>query len=1469
MTRSVKKYVMLGAIAVMLLLAVTVPHTADNTLAQTAFIELSSSTVTVDYGYENSADNGLAETRKGMRIRASESGDTVEFSEKFRGTFELDFRVISDESYSGSLNAALGSEFINNELELNALSFKFTETGTGRYFVVKMKAGAPYDLVTPTVRVKTGTAECGLHYYNGESFPRNTGVQNSLGYYTRLNGTSFCNVAYTDGKLTQDGVKPVVLTFEPSTMCVYGVYYGQSVSTYEKRLILDLRNETYIGKNNTLETFSEYTVQMSFDEIATGKQATVVLYSINGSALDGATPSESLPVIFPDLKTDAVRGEKYVLPLPTKYSVAGKKDAAVTVIINAPDGDDVALYNADGGVSDGTYADGCYFIPSQTGLYKLVYKAAEGDKSGIAAEAEIKVYRELPRPEFIFSSEYSDITNVGVGYELPVYGASFVAPWKLQNARGTAFVTVTLNGTPIDGLDGVSANLDRTVVLDAPGTYEIVYYADEDRKFASDKIVVTAVDGRCNFYVSEAVGAYAIGSRINLPKVTAELNGKMQEATVLLIEPDGRLNTELHPLLTEKGTYKFVYIATFDGVAWQKVDKFVSDTAEESLFVSVKDSELKSGVYLNNSLSDIRGLLVTGYSDGASVRYSKVLNLSRKTRSESFIELAVQPTVYGEEDFNQLDILLTDVHDSTNFVKIIVYKGSWGNAISFVKAGAKGQVVFGLEKGKKATRFDLGTSVMMSFAGNRVIGSETLKLYYDNENKAVYADTLRTPSDNGLVNDLDSVDLQGETSVWGGFTTGEVILTVTQSSFNGAQGSYLITSIDGQPLGNTVINDNTPPEIYLDTLNYGNSTPVGVAGKSYKVFDARAYDRSDGEEREVETSVYSNYGTSSVVAYEVVNGTFVPDVRGEYTVVYRAFDKHGNASSRSYKVSVNASAEPIVAEFPSDLKTSYFVGEKIFAPDVKTSGGSGKHTITVVLEKDGSIVSEFEGGSYTFERAGVYELKTKAVDYVGDEKVFGKQITVAVSNAPIAEFPAMPKAFINGKTYKLPSFEAYDYTSGSKKSAIVETRVYLGPVAIGDGTVLENGVITANYPASVSAVTVRLSAKAATGGIESRDYVIPVLHVSDDNGLHLEKLFITSGVAADPKLMYSDFVSSSDGATFEFANPVIADDLTLEFGGDKKANAFGGVTITLTDSSDGNVSLSFSFKKGSSTSTASAFSATGAKKNTAIGSFYNDDDLAMPFRLNYKNMTCSLYDMNAIEQIAKFTLCDNGSAFNGFPSGMVTVKFTFDGVVGNSVVRLAKIANQPITNRDRDAISPQITFETEVPLTGRKGEVVRLPKAVISDLIDPNASASLTVTSPDGVKIISDNNITSSGAEFTPTRYGVYRVVYTAMDEDGNEARQTFRITVDDLVKPVLTVSGAVPEKGAVGKSVNLPVATATDDFTENLKVEIFVIDPDGVMYPLDGNTLKLTIAGKYRIRYFARDDNYNFAYEEFALIAE
>ena len=153
----------------------------------------------------------------------------------------------------------------------------------------------------------------------------------------------------------------------------------------------------------------------------------------------------------------------------------------------------------------------------------------------------------------------------------------------------------------------------------------------------------------------------------------------------------------------------------------------------------------------------------------------------------------------------------------------------------------------------------------------------------------------------------------------------------------------------------------------------------------------------------------------------------------------------------------------------------------------------------------------------------------------------------------------------------------------------------------------------------------------------------------------------------------------------------------------------------------------------------------------------------------------------------------------------------------------------------------------------------------------------------------SANKDYAPGDKFTPAANGKTYLTYSAQmgGESGRKFfSQTFEINVQntfsDTQAPTLSVSGVASDI-SINRAVKLPVATATDNYDENVKIEITVLDPDGNKVKLtdtddygyalvkDGveygdvefdndkaMTSHPTKAGAYKVSYVARDDANN-----------
>lgn len=106
------------------------------------------------------------------------------------------------------------------------------------------------------------------------------------------------------------------------------------------------------------------------------------------------------------------------------------------------------------------------------------------------------------------------------------------------------------------------------------------------------------------------------------------------------------------------------------------------------------------------------------------------------------------------------------------------------------------------------------------------------------------------------------------------------------------------------------------------------------------------------------------------------------------------------------------------------------------------------------------------------------------------------------------------------------------------------------------------------------------------------------------------------------------------------------------------------------------------------------------------------------------------------------------------------------------------------------------------------------------------------------------------GGTFTASTNGKTYLTYSArVGADDSYAKyftQTFTINVQstftDAAAPTISVAGVTSDI-SINRSVTIPQVTATDNYDENIKVEITVVDPDG-------NKVRLTDVNKYGYAY-------------------
>ena len=333
-----------------------------------------------------------------------------------------------------------------------------------------------------------------------------------------------------------------------------------------------------------------------------------------------------------------------------------------------------------------------------------------------------------------------------------------------------------------------------------------------------------------------------------------------------------------------------------------------------------------------------------------------------------------------------------------------------------------------------------------------------------------------------------------------------------------------------------------------------------------------------------------------------------------------------------------------------------------------------------------------------------------------------------------------------------------------------------------------------------------------------------------------------------------------DGATADFANPLLADGLTFTFDVDAEANSFSRLNVYLRDSIDPDECIKLSYAK--SSQSASFLSVNDGAQYSIAASFFGGSNY--DFGIRFDNKTCVASYETEVRITVDKTVA--GADFSGFSSGKVYVTFEFEGVGAEAAIILSELGGQRMTSITTDLVKPKISLVNELSGRYSLGDVVQLTTAIAADVLDPNITASYTVYAPDG-SIARDVNGTElkdvpvdTSYQLRLDAYGVYRVAYTATDWNGR-SEQTFSYVLEvvDAIPPVIILNGEVPSEAAVGSAIDIPLARAVDFIDGVRDVYAYILGPDG-RYRAYANGMTYDLTGEYTVVYYAFDESGNTA---------
>ena len=1402
--------------------------------ADAVFIAEKNVSVQTDYAVDSAL--GFNDDRKGVLLSTAASGAEVDLAGEFCGTFEMDFRVVSDDAFVHGVDIS-GNEIKNSALDLSQFKLCFTETESGKVFEVILDGGCNMNYATPQASVAFDGQRRGIFIYDHVvegirgfyTNSANTTQANSDGRYTALYGTSFSNTAYVNDDTLSETVSSTLIGFDPYTM---QVYYKDGLG--KKTLIWDMLDDEIDGQiATTLASFEKYSVSLVFSEVAINRTADLVVYSINGQTLEGESFENNLgPNAFASYSSNAVAGNKVMVKMPVTGDVLGDETISISVraeLNQTP----ITIFDKQGNKTD-VYSDGSYVIPDKAGELKIIYTARDAEYQGVPFVASMEVFPVEPQINYTVSGSLES-GEYGVGQEITLYEASVSS--ELFRISPQPVVSVYKDGVVLTEYNKIQPG--RKITFTEAGNYKIVYSCENVKQKLSYKMTVTENAAAFNFNGELPVSGIE-GETLEFPTATVSYQGETKAAEILVKYPNGGVYNDFVVDLHQAGLYEATYRAQFGDVEIEKTREVLVSGKQATFYNAAGSVTLGAR---NNRYAKMTGAYLYTTSSSSRFTYSQILNLSGATSADTLIK------IYGAGPWGvrngMPDIFLTDVHDPTNIITINlnygyheVYNYGFAYAPNQLEKSINGGTVW-RPKDYWGTNFSYNVDEYISPIDN-FENKQFVDLRYDDETKCLY-------QGKALFVDLDA-DYQEVP--WKGFTTGEVYLSV------GGVSHAMVTEVFGNDLSvGAYYTDTLAPTIFVDTQGWSeDNLPKATVGVDYDVFPANMFDNWAAE-IESDIRVYYNYGTENCTEIMLRNGRFVPKKAGRYAIEYTAKDNFHNVAVKTVFVdAIPASdVEPIVFELETEPKGTGFLGAKYVLPTVvnATGGSSDLDGYTIeITDPNGNI----RVGEQFFvpTMLGAYSIKYIVSDYSNNVamKVYGVEVTANPN--PILEEISVPDVILSGMTLKIPECNAVDYSTsiaGEKIATQVSVTLDGQPLSVSNGTVIPT------ISEKQGEVKIVYTAKGA-----SETYTVKVINPGNEEGFMAEYFYVEEGdftkEATKDGILFN---SSTSNSRLQFINPVLASDFMIKFTiPDVAKTALDKLTIWLYDSENSNVYVKLDILKRSGDMDNSYLSINGGGYRLVSGSFFSSN---RPIGFMYKQDSFTL--MNLDGNVVG-SLDSDIQNFKGFPSGKVFVKIGVGEVIGDVSLLLTQLNNQTFNASKSDSIVPEAALSENIPLL-LMGTTLTIPALIAQDVLAPQVTVQVTVAKVGGKTLYTGKN--NETVVLTIAEAGRYRINYTVSDGGRVPARLNYIVNTTEDEPPMMNFKTEMKTEYEVGDKLQLPEIEITDNQTKEPTLVVYWYDTDGAMWCLEKpEELIFRKAGKYQIKFFVYDDVYNYVEKSFTI---
>ncbi len=868
------------------------------------------------------------------------------------------------------------------------------------------------------------------------------------------------------------------------------------------------------------------------------------------------------------------------------------------------------------------------------------------------------------------------------------------------------------------------------------------------------------------------------------------------------------------------------------------------------------------------------GVYVTSSAGNAAVTYKNVIDISGLKTEDELLSVVPIPTTRGTSSFTEFGITLTDADNPDNYIYIRIFENRWWTIGSLMSVSTQNFEARAYRWGQNPGEMgEFCEQLRTNFMGTQqavfegVSEEEMLivpfSVRYDTEKRLV---SICNPDGQIFpVLDLDDGASVGYGNEWQGFENDRVILSISASGFLGAQADFMIFNVAGTTMNGEQVNDTAAPSILVKKT--WETPPTAAVGKPYAIFPAEAYDAVDGA-LDLQVSVRKE-GTEEFVP---VGNEHIFDEPGTYILRYETTDNAGLTTAKEFTVEARYGIAPMTIETQWD-KTKFRVGESIEIRPATVTGGSGTAELTVYAER--ALTGErtdVVNNAFTVRLAGEYYVRYVATDYLGNRTIRSVSLNVVSDGKALMEGDMMMfERFIDGETYKLPEPSAYDYISspGSKLNAVVKVSATgTGEKAAYSETV-ENYLFTPTKELFGDAVKIRYAISCGENGEETvYNFEVPVIEpqtLVDYFVYDEENTDIGYNLPSEVLESYMTFSrkqgSDAESLSYMFIHPFKANGFSTRFSVPFTMQNFTRLTLVFKDAYNGSVGFTLSLEKYNESST---FVYYNGQKYSMSGAFDTEKgSSSIPLMIQYDDGIVMDY---TDRRIFTPTVNDDGSAFEGFPSGKVFVTYIIEGITGDAGIKMNSIGSQTlyaeylgdVLQPYVDIVVPEFEYQEDMPERFALNQRVRIPYVRAYDNLSPYVEVFVTLTAPDGGKIY-DNALCEEGMSFVIENYGKYYLSYYAADKAGKFKLDSYTIQAEDLIAPTITLSSDEPLSGKGNRvAITLPDVKVLDNYDENPVLKIFAVDAYGEYTALEGDRFVPPQAGRYIIRYYAYDANYN-----------